>query len=77
MKKARMVADAAETTPEALRRYRQRKRLTQRELAYRVGLNVGIIRDAEREPRQRSRDLTLRSLKKIEAATGLPIEGWL
>lgn len=75
MKKEIDVLDAPETTPERLVRYRRREGLTQEELGARCRLGAGIIRDAEREEVDRRLPLTLKSIRKIEAATG--VVGWL
>ena len=77
MKKNDIDLDTPETTPERLHRARRRLGLTQKEMAIRCGVNDHTIRDAEREPKDRAAEVTLKSFNRIAEGTGIPAGAWL
>jgi transcriptional regulator with XRE-family HTH domain len=77
MKNAKDVLNTPETTPERFHRFRRRLGITQEELAGRCGVNTHTIREAEREPDDRSANVSLKSFERIEAYAGIPPRDWL
>lgn len=66
-----------ETTPERLLRIRRRLGHTQEAFGIFCGVNTQTVRDAERQPSERKRPLTLRTLERIRDAVGVPVEDWI